>query len=389
MSVTTKKDKNTPRLRFPEFDAPWNGAEMSSIAKVYDGTHQTPSYTDSGVKFVSVENIGDISNTEKFISEEAFKKDFKHKPRKGDILMTRITAGVIGATALVENDEPLGYYVSLAMIRPDELLNSSYLSTYINTDYFKHELHKRIIHVAFPKKINLSDIGKCLVSYPEKNEQLKISDFVGSIDAWLGNLRQQKIALETYKRGMMQKLFTQQVRFKDGNGKDFSAWQQMTLADVSSKFNSGVAAGSLEGNEGEFAVFGASGLYKHVDFYQEEESYIAVVKDGSGVGRTKVYPGQSSVIGTLNVIRAKQGHDLYFVYLLISQLNLQKYVIGGAIPHIYYKDYKREKVMVPSLAEQQKISDFIRSLEQSITTKEEEIAKVEQWKKGLMQKMFV
>ena len=209
------------------------------------------------------------------------------------------------------------------------------------------------------------------------------------MDAWLNNLRQQKTAIETYKRGMMQKLFTKQVRFKDENGKEFPEWQEKKLGDVSIKSNTGVAAGSLEDNDGEYAVFGASGLYKHIDFYQEEEPYIAIIKDGSGVGRAAVYPGKSSVIGTLNVIRAAKDNDLYFVYLLLFRLNLQKYVIGGAIPHIYYKDYKRERVMVPVLAEQMKIADFLTSIDQTITAKAEEITKVEQWKKGLMQKMFV
>jgi type I restriction enzyme S subunit len=237
--------------------------------------------------------------------------------------------------------------------------------------------------------LSVAKLKRIKLIVPELEEQQKIADFLGSVDAWLDNLRGQKTALQSYKQGMLQKLFSGQVRFKDVGGNNFPDWEEKELGDVSVKSSSGVAAGSLEGNTGDYAVYGASGLYKHVDFYQEEEPYIAIIKDGSGVGRAAIYPGKSSVISTLNVLRATSGNDLYFVYLLLLRLNLLKYVIGGAIPHIYYKDYRREKIMVPVREEQQKIADFLTALDQTITAKADEITKVEEWKKGLMQKMFV
>jgi len=99
--------RKIPTLRFAKFDGEFSINNLSDIALIYDGTHQTPKYVDSGIPFVSVENISNLSATSKYITAEAFAKGFKNRPQKGDILMTRITAGVIGATAVVENDTPL------------------------------------------------------------------------------------------------------------------------------------------------------------------------------------------------------------------------------------------------------------------------------------------
>ena len=85
---------------------------LNSICNVYDGTHQTPQYTESGIKFASVENIADPYATEKYISVSDYEK-YKIKPQRNDLLMTRI--GSIGVCTVLESDEPLAYYVSLAL----------------------------------------------------------------------------------------------------------------------------------------------------------------------------------------------------------------------------------------------------------------------------------
>jgi type I restriction enzyme S subunit len=181
---------------------------------------------------VSVENITDPYKRKKFISPDAFERNFKNKPKAGDILMTRITAGIIGATAMVENDEPLGYYVSLALIRCEKGVTPVFLRFQIEGQKFKKELNKRIIHVAFPKKINLGDLGGCSISFPTLPEQRKIADFLTAVDGRIGQLIQKKALLEDYKKGAMQRLFSQAIRFKGDHGNDFPDWEEKKLIDV-------------------------------------------------------------------------------------------------------------------------------------------------------------
>jgi len=163
---------------------------LGSVCEVYDGTHQTPEYTESGVPFVSVEDIDNLHATRKFISEEAFAK-FKIKPRTGDVFMTRITAGIIGKCAVVDSDDDLAYYVSLALLRPNHsVLNSKYLKHYLESGIGRAELAKRILWNATPTKINKVDIGKLFIAVPPLDVQERIVCILDKADdMWTGLAR--------------------------------------------------------------------------------------------------------------------------------------------------------------------------------------------------------
>ena len=165
-----------------ERNMPTEKVPLGSICEVYDGTHQTPEYTESGIPFVSVEDIDNLSATKKFISPEAYAK-YKVKPRTGDVFMTRITAGVIGKCAIVENDDDLAYYVSLALLRPNRnVLDSKYLKHYLESGIGKIELAKRILWDATPTKINKDDIGKLFIAVPPLDVQERLVRVLDNFD---------------------------------------------------------------------------------------------------------------------------------------------------------------------------------------------------------------
>ena len=105
--------------------------------------------------------------------------EFKNKPEINDILMTRI--GDIGTPTIISKEEPLAYYVSLALIKPLNI-DSLFLKYLIESKSFQHELWKKTIHVAFPKKINKEQIGECICTIPTKDEQTKIGNILNKID---------------------------------------------------------------------------------------------------------------------------------------------------------------------------------------------------------------
>ena len=155
------------------FEVKWK--KLGEVCECYDGTHQTPSYTEFGIPFVSVQNIRNIYGTNKFISMEDFKK-YKIKPKKNDIFMTRI--GDIGTCALVENDNDLAYYVTLTLLRPNQdIVLSKFLKYSIESIHGKRELDKRVLHMANPIKINLSEISKLKFPIPP----LYIQEYIVSI----------------------------------------------------------------------------------------------------------------------------------------------------------------------------------------------------------------
>ena len=152
--------------------------KLGDIVEVYDGTHQTPDYKKTGIPFISVENIDNIYNTEKYISEEDYEKNYRIKPKIDDIFMTRI--GTIGKCAIVTKNNPLAYYVSLALLRPNKnKIDSAYLKYIIESGIGKKELNKRILFTAVPIKINKGDIDKLEIPLPPLEVQKRI---VGVLD---------------------------------------------------------------------------------------------------------------------------------------------------------------------------------------------------------------
>lgn len=150
---------------------------LATVANIYDGTHQTPKYVEMGVPFVSVQNIKNLYATNKYISLQDFEK-YKYKPQRGDIFMTRI--GSIGSCAIVENDNPLAYYVTLTLIRVNhDVINSKYLKHIIESTIGQGELLKRTLVNATPIKINLGEIGKIQIPIPcpdNPEKSLKIQE---------------------------------------------------------------------------------------------------------------------------------------------------------------------------------------------------------------------
>lgn len=160
---------------------------LGEMCNIYDGIHTTPKYTDEGIKFVSVENIGNLYQTTKYISKEAYSK-YKVYPQKNDIFMTRI--GSIGSCAIVDrDDEKLAYYVSLALIRPNlNIVTSKYLKHIIESNVGKKELARRTLVNAVPIKINLGDIGKIVIPVPPLEEQERIVAILDKFNALVNDI---------------------------------------------------------------------------------------------------------------------------------------------------------------------------------------------------------
>ena len=130
-------------------------------------------------------------------------------------------------------------------------------------------------------------------------------------------------------------------------------WVRKHIADICDKASSNIAQNKLEGLNGDYPIYGASGYVQNVDFYHRDKAYIGVVKDGSGVGRVNVYPAYSSLLGTMQYILPKEGFSLQFVAYALKSLNLASFASGAAIPHIYFKDYGQCEILVPPTKEEQ------------------------------------
>ncbi len=192
---------------FCSIDQQYQWIPLGDVCEVFDGVHQTPEYVEKGIRFVSVENIDDIYGSNKYITEDAYNK-YKNKPKVGDIFMTRITAGVIGQCAIVDKDEPLAYYVSLALLRPKKGISSRYLRAYLHSSTGKKELRKWIKVDATPTKINKGDINKVLILVPSFNRQLSIVRTLDTFESLLTNLKKERELRQKQYEYYREKLLT-------------------------------------------------------------------------------------------------------------------------------------------------------------------------------------
>ena len=174
-----KNEQNAPKIRFKGFTDAWELRELGDIVGIYDGVHQTPNYQNSGIMFLSVENIATLKSS-KFISEEDFKRDYKVYPQENDILMTRI--GDVGTTNVVTDNGLKAYYVSLALLKYKGT-DPYFLSNAIQSDYVQKGLVNRTLKTAIPMKINKDEIGKVSVMLPlSATEQQQIGTYFRTLD---------------------------------------------------------------------------------------------------------------------------------------------------------------------------------------------------------------
>ena len=162
----------------------------------------------------------------------------------------------------------------------------------------------------------------------------------------------------------------------------------MKLSDVCTKGTSNIAQKDLDARNGTYPIYGASGFIKNVDFYHQEKPYIAIVKDGAGVGRVMQLPAKSSVIGTMQYIIPKEGVSVEYLAYALEHMNLSKYYLGAAIPHIYFKDYCNESLPNYTPEEQARISQILGVVCNLISLRKQQLAKLDQLVKSRFIEMF-
>ena len=389
--------KLVPEIRFKGFTDAWCLCKLGEVADIFDGTHQTPNYTNIGVKFVSVENISNLSGTKKFISMEDYNSQFKNKATVGDIFMTRITAGIIGETAIVENDEDFAYYVSLALIKLRDGMNNAFVNYCINANSFKNELNKRIIHTAFPKKINLNEIGKCEMIYACPDEQQKIGTFFRTFESIIAKHKQKLDGLRELKKGYLQLMFPQaeklvpQVRINGFTGN----WEKQRVGNMFEVTRGQVLAATTVSEQKDenniYPVYSSqtknNGLlgYYHKFLF---DTAVTWTTDGANAGTVTFREGKFYSTNVSGVLLSDKG---FSNQCIAEALNLVawRYVSRVGNPKIMNNIMAEIMISAPSLAEQTAISNFIRKLDDNVTMQQSKLEQLKQLKVAYLQKMFV
>ncbi len=251
------------------------------------------------------------------------------------------------------------------------------MNQYLKTDYYLKDYLSKSLLLAIPMKINLKDLKKTKIKYPSKKEQEKIAKFLSLIDKKIGLLEETLFLSQKHTRKSMQNIF------ENLNGDEF------LLSEVLNYKSSNLSLDKLESENESYPLYGAEGLIKFIDSYELDGNYIGIIKDGAGVGRINYYNGKSSVLGTMAYLTSKNEFNLKFIYYQLKIKNFKKYIVGSSIPHLYFKDYSKEKVIIPSINIQNRIAKFFELLNQKTSNIQIEINEMKKFKKYLMQQMFI
>jgi type I restriction enzyme S subunit len=378
-----------PALRFKEFEGEWQILKLKEVAKIARGKftprpRNNPIYYNGVIPFVQTSDVVNANGKIEVYTQTLNAKGLavsKLFPA-GTILIT--IAANIGHVGVLQID--MACPDSLIGITPNDETHNYFLNYYLATHQKKMDY---LAPEGAQKNINIDFLNPYKVPSTSLPEQQKIASFLSAVDEKIQQLTKKKALLEAYKKGVMQQLFSGQLRFKDENGKAYPDWEEKLLGEIATKASSNISANTIEDNVGEYKLYGASGFLKKIDFFREKEPFISIVKDGAGVGRTLLCDANSSVLGTLDIIKPKVKVVLYFLYSVLNNVRFDKYMVGSTIPHIYYKDYSNDKITIPCLEEQQKIATYLSRIDTKIESVNNQITQTQTFKKGLLQQLFV
>lgn len=169
-------------------------------------------------------------------------------------------------------------------------------------------------------------------------------------------------------------------------------WEVKKLEDVCKNSSSNLALKDIKNKSGDYPVFGASGIVGYIDFYHKNKECLGIVKDGAGVGRVFVLPKNTSIIGTLNYLEALENTNLKYLFYFLYSIDFSKYILGSAIPHIYFRDYKKEQIPLPPLKEQERIvgilDESFAKIDESIKILEQDLLNLDELMQSALQKAF-
>ena len=163
---------------------------------------------------------------------------------------------------------------------------------------------------------------------------------------------------------------------------------KVKLADVCERGSSNLKQADIAGKSGDYPVYGASGYIGNVDFYQQKKPYVAVVKDGAGIGRAMLLPAESSVIGTMQYLLPKSVVLPEYLFYVVKHMHLEKYFSGATIPHIYFRDYQNEEFTLDDLNKQHEVVTTLRKVESVIENRQQQLEKMDELIKARFVELF-
>ncbi|MGW9987210.1 restriction endonuclease subunit S [Staphylococcus cohnii] len=407
----TNEVKNVPELRFPEFSGEWKEKELGQCTNlITKGTTPKDKSGKGTINYIKVENIYNAKIKPRMkinINEhEGYLK--RSKLEANDILFS--IAGTLGRTAVVNKSHlPANTNQALAIIRGYDF-ETDFLITTLGGHAVAKYIRKNPTVGAQPN-LSLNQVSKLIINTPSKNEQKKIGVFFSKLDRQI-ELEEQKLEkLEEQKKGYMQKIFSQELRFKDENGNDYPNWIFEELNNIFTKYQNTIY---LHDNE-EYKRISISnkGKITHRDItfgkrigrkrqylidLKKHPNTLTFIRQGVFLGGIGFIPSSLDgyiVTENMPLLSMSEEYSKKFMTYLFSSESYYKSVIfknlptGSAQKALHEKDWLKSFVNIPVYSEQEKIGNFFEKQDNLIKKQSDKVELLKERKKGFLQKMFV
>jgi len=386
---------NIPQLRFPEFSGEWENEVVGNISnKVTDGTHDTPKPSSTGVPYITAIHVKDgVIDFDRcyYLSIEEHKKIYSRcNPEKNDILMVNIGAGT-ATTALINIDYEFSLK-NVALIKPNKLKSSSKFLVQ-SLRYKSGRLHHQLTSGGAQPFLSLKEIKRIKLNLPTKPEQQKIADFLTAVDNKIEQLSKKQALLSEYKKGLMQQIFSQAIRFKADDGIEFPDWEEKKLGGVG-RIRKGSQLNKSELTDtGDYpAINGGINPSGYTDKWNTGKNTITISEGGNSCGYINFITSKFWSGGHCYSIEELKGDVLnrfLFQYLKFNEHLIMRLRVGSGLPNIQKGEINNFKVNLPSLEEQTKIANLLSSIDSKIEQVGKQLRESKQFKKALLQQMFV
>lgn len=399
----------TPLLRFSDYKLDLESRCIDDIAKVTSGgtpNRSIKEYWSGTIPWITTSQINfeDIDHAEEFITKNGLRNSSAKLFPKGTILLALYGQGITrGRVSILNIDATTNQACAALILKPKA--HNRFVFYFLQSKY--NEI-RNLSNDGGQRNLSGGLIKTISIALPQLPEQKKIADFLTSVDRKISQLTEKHRLLTQYKKGVMQQIFSQQLRFKDEDGSEFGAWEEFSLSQLGSFLGGGTP--STENDffwRGDIPWISSSDIQEDKLFTINISRYIntSAIRNSA----TKVIPANSLLIvsrvgiGKFAVCNQEicTSQDFTNFTPNTSNVNFMAYLLshnknrllslgqGNTIKGFTVSDLSSLKLEIPCLAEQQKIALFLQAIDAKIDATNQQLEQAKLFKKGLLQQMFV
>ena len=393
-------EQKVPALRFPEFEGEWEEKKLGEVLTIFNGyAFSSSDATTNGTSWVKIANVGiqEMRNDDLSYLPSTFKEDYsKFLLKEGDYIIA-LTRPILNGKLKVAEVSAF-FNNSLLNQRVGKIVSNEsqpFIYCLLQLNKVIHEIENNIAGTD-PPNLSPKDIDSIKFSFPSLPEQQKIADFLSATDKRLELLKEKKQGLEDYKRGAMQRIFSQELRFTRADGSAYPDWEEKKLGEIFRITRGQVLAVNrmkkIANKDAIYPVYSSqtkeNGLTGYYDEYLFSDA-ITWTTDGANAGDVKYRKGKFYCTNVCGVMLSDVGYANQCIAEIFNSVS-KRYVSYVGNPKLMNNVVETIKLIIPSsLSEQTQIANFLSAIDVKIEKLGEQIEATENYKKGLLQQMFV